>query len=612
MEQYIPNENKILHKTQVDLTLSIVQKVIYLVQYDKSLPVIEVELFNNNEKYYLPSSIDVYIRWGKFDHTYVRKMCMVSENRHFVYFEVDYQMTYFHGQMNPILELVSDGSHAGTSSIPVTVNRNPVQNFDEESAVDDEFIYELYAKVDALEAKVDELMDGCEVVLEAKKNACLVEIQEKTDQCKNQLEVKTSECIASIPSDYTALTARVTALEENYDRYEWDIMLQAIRNGHGDNYHTGDQLLINWRDHTNNVNYNNVEHNIVDHTNAIVKINDVEQTVPALTLEWHYTIPFGLAFDPQEAMAQVGANGMPAGTYYFKVAGDSWGGNNGKYYKFTLVTDLVAGNHLRPTNSYNALMSTGKMNIYADGKSFDALYSLDIVETDSTGEGAIYLGTLWSTSDVGFAATYLAQDSEHSTYLNHYHRIVFGYNRWRDSLYRQWLNAEGTGWWIAQNIFDRAPSNINTLQGFLTGYSSQFKNVLRPTKTITYRNTVTDDGGYDITYDKIFLRSMANMNVDGFNTQQNSSGLEGPAWEYYKNLAIGQENLNANGTFKAWQTYSILIKYALNAKTSAQYVFSRAAHRDTGHLVLNVHASGHVNDNGAINGYRCLPACIIS
>ena len=53
MEQYIPNENKILHKTQVDLTLSIVQKVIYLVQYDKSLPVIEVELFNNNEKYYL-------------------------------------------------------------------------------------------------------------------------------------------------------------------------------------------------------------------------------------------------------------------------------------------------------------------------------------------------------------------------------------------------------------------------------------------------------------------------------------------------------------------------------------------------------------------------------
>lgn len=606
MKTFTPSETDIVHRTRVDLILRPVQNTIHIVQYDDGLPLIEVELYRNGSVYTLPEGANVWLRWGVKDYVYTRKLTMVSTDRTKVYFRVTYNMDYFYGNVNPILvvEVPVPGEEttrsAGSSVILVTIDKNPIQYAEGPAAPEDEILEEIQNKLVNFEDELD-----------AKTEACMIELDEKTETCKTQIQNKTNECIESIPSDYTALEGRVTALEENYDRFEWEIMLQSIRNGHGDNYHTGDQLLINWKDHTNNNLYNNVEHNIVDHSNAIVKINGIDTTVSALTLEWHYTIPFGLAFDPAEDLMQVGTNGMPAGRYFFKVSGDSWGGNNGKYYAFIVPANLSSGNRLRPNNAYNALMNTGKMIVTTNGQSFDALYTLDIVETTSEDTG-IYLGTMWSTSDVGNAATYLKQDSDHNTYLNHYHRVVFGYNRWRDSLYRQWLNAEGTGWWTEQNIFDRAPSNIASLSGFLTGYSSQFKNVLRPTKISTYRNTVTDDGGIDITYDKIFLRSMANMNVDGFSTQQNTGGSEGPNWEYYQNLAIGQSNLNANGTFKAWATYSILIKYALNAKTSAQYVFSRAAGRGGGGGVLFVNTSGSVNGSFAGHGNRCLPACIIS
>lgn len=605
MDIYTPNDTDVIHSTKADFRKRTIQETVHLVQYEKNLPVIAVALMYNGYSYTAPATSEIWIRWGKKDHTYVYKKCMVSADRKTVYFEVDYQMTYYYGELNPILELIIGSKSAGSSPLPIMIDRNPIQESDQPSETYDDMLQEIREEVATAEARI-----------QAKTTAGIAELDEKTTQCKQQIQNKTDECIQSIPSDYSALEARVDALEENYDRYEWNEMIQAIRNGHGDNYHTGDQLLIDWRDNTNNVNYVDVEHNIVDHTNAIVKVNGVDQTVYALTVEWHYTIPFGLAFDPSEDMAQVKSTGMPAGRYYFLAAGDSWGGNNGKYFAFVLPASLVEGNRLRPDNSYNALFSTGKMRVYADGKSFTDLFAsspIDIVETDSNDSGT-YLGTLYSTSDQGQSASYFKQDTEHGVYLNHYHRILFGYNRWRDSLYRQWLNADGNmiDIWEEQNVFDRAPSNIASLKGFLTGYDSQFKNVLRQTKISTYRNTITDDGGLDITYDKIFLRSMANMNVDGFSTQQNTGGSEGPNWEYYQNLAIGQSNLNNNGTFKAWNTYAVLIKYALNAKTSAQYVFGRAAYRGSGYGVLRVYTSGDVSSSNAGNGHRCLPACIIS
>ena len=128
MNVYTPADGDILHKTQADFSRRIVQNVVHLTQYDSELPVVEVSLFQNGEEYAVPNTIDVYIRWGKNDNTSVRTICMRSSDYKKVYFRISSNMSSLYGELNPILELVSGQNRAGSSSIPVVIDRNPVQN----------------------------------------------------------------------------------------------------------------------------------------------------------------------------------------------------------------------------------------------------------------------------------------------------------------------------------------------------------------------------------------------------------------------------------------------------------------------------------------------------
>lgn len=128
MDIYTPSNGDILHKTQADFSRRIIQNVVYLTQYDSELPVIEVSLFQNGEEYAVPDNIDVYIRWGNNDNTSVKTKCMRSSDYKKVYFRISSDMSSLFGVLNPILELVSGTNRAGSSSIPVVIDRNPVQN----------------------------------------------------------------------------------------------------------------------------------------------------------------------------------------------------------------------------------------------------------------------------------------------------------------------------------------------------------------------------------------------------------------------------------------------------------------------------------------------------
>ena len=72
------------------------------------------------------------------------------------------------------------------------------------------------------------------------------------------------------------------------------------------------------------------------------------------------------------------------------------------------------------------------------------------------------------------------------------------------------------------------PDQADTVPGFLSGFSDDFKNALSRVKVVTYGNTVTDDGSAVVTYDKIFLPSLqeiyCNPQVSG----------EGTYWPYWK------------------------------------------------------------------------------
>ena len=134
---YTPDDNVIVHQAKVDFRRRIVQRQVNLVQYDKSMPIIAVQLYSNGNEYVLPENASAYIRFGKRDHTYVYNECLgCDQTRTIVYFAITDQMTVFYGEHTPIVELRIGDTVAGSGSIPIWIDRNPIQNGDTESKSD--------------------------------------------------------------------------------------------------------------------------------------------------------------------------------------------------------------------------------------------------------------------------------------------------------------------------------------------------------------------------------------------------------------------------------------------------------------------------------------------
>ena len=134
---YTPDDNVIVHQAKVDFRRRIVQRQVNLVQYDKSMPIIAVQLYSNGNEYVLPETASAYIRFGKRDHTYVYNECLgCDQTRTIVYFAITDQMTVFYGEHTPIVELRIGDTVAGSGSIPIWIDRNPIQNGDTESKSD--------------------------------------------------------------------------------------------------------------------------------------------------------------------------------------------------------------------------------------------------------------------------------------------------------------------------------------------------------------------------------------------------------------------------------------------------------------------------------------------
>ena len=189
--------------------------------------------------------------------------------------------------------------------------------------------------------------------------------------------------------------------------------------------------------------------------------------------------------------------------------------------------------------------------------------------------------------------------------INNLQRAGYGYNRWAQSANRQYYNsAAGTGaWWTPQNPFDRAPQQLSTVRGFMAGFEEEFLNIIKPVKTVTALNTVsdTDIGATEITYDTFFLPSLEQEYI-----APQLSGQEGAYWEYWKQrlgLTSPQGWYDANKN-------AAHIRYAYDAKTSAQSCRLRSCHRGTAHSVWFVHTTGYAH-YGATYANRGCPACII-
>lgn len=134
---YTPPSTRIIHWTGVDFNSRPSNFApVHLVQYDQRLPIIAVDLYNNGQKYILPSNVNANILVEKIDGTFVSNPALgCNSERNVLYFEVTYQMLFFSGTIKPVVELkMSDTETSGSSPITVIVDRNPVQENAKESS----------------------------------------------------------------------------------------------------------------------------------------------------------------------------------------------------------------------------------------------------------------------------------------------------------------------------------------------------------------------------------------------------------------------------------------------------------------------------------------------
>lgn len=309
-------------------------------------------------------------------------------------------------------------------------------------------------------------------------------------------------------------------------------------------------------------------------------------TAPAMVLQMHYATLYDLQFSAYQAFYVVPDGGLVAGTYNVKM-GLNWGNNvkTDTVYQFTLTKAAPAGARL--TGFYNApdvAPANWKVYVYKDQQ------KSELLETCSVAAGS-------AGTNLGI---FLAKENGD---LNGLHPVGYGDNRWWKSAYRQYLNSDAAAgaWWQPQDKWDMKPDQADTLPGFLSGFSDDFKNALSRVKVVTYGNNVTDDGSAVVTYDKIFLPSLQEIYCS-----PQVSGEGSSYWPYWK------ERTGAKTPQALWQTYPLRITRDLAQRTVGRHVRLRSAYRGNGHPAFNVGSSGSVGSWNAVNTLRSAPACKIT
>lgn len=309
-------------------------------------------------------------------------------------------------------------------------------------------------------------------------------------------------------------------------------------------------------------------------------------TEASMLVQAHWAHPFGVQFSHQRAFLAC-PDGLPVGSYYFTIE-SAWGNNvkAGDIVCFKTTKVVPAGG--RVSGCYGAPdQAKANWRIYthsADGKTQIETITPTFTKTDS----ATNLGT-----------QHLNKREDN---LNSTQEMAYGWNRWKTSALRQYLNSEAAkgAWWTAQDEWDVAPDQLKDKAGFLSGCSADFLSALQVVKVTTFANTVNDGGGEDTTYDRVFIPSMEQMycapQIKG----------EGTYLEYWK------QRSGATAPLAQWGTYPNIITYAVENHTSPQNMRLRSAYRGYANSTWCVYSSGNVsNGNFASGASRFAPLVVI-
>ena len=362
---------------------------------------------------------------------------------------------------------------------------------------------------------------------------------------------------------------------------KWNSVQAIVADGAGEKaFAIGTQLIEKWKDTAEPKEYDMPWQ--VNHFEDVT-LEDGE-IVPGMWIQTHYCLPFGIQFSHQRAFLAC-PEGLEAGTYHFDFA-KSWGNNvkPGINYQFTLTKPVEKGGRLAGLyETPDALPSTWK--VYSYGK--DGITLNETVDI-TVGSGGTNLGTIQETSRSGN--------------LNSVQEIAYGWNRWKTSALRQYLNSnkQKGQWWTPQDKWDIRPDQLASKDGFLCGIPEEMLNCLKKVKVVTYANTVNDEGAEDITYDYVTLPSLSQM----FFKPQTSG--EGDAHTYWKRRS-------GRTTPCEWRTeYPNMIEYSVANKTSPQTVRLRSTNKDDACGSWSLFTSGYVGYDYVSRVYSFTPLVCIA
>lgn len=367
------------------------------------------------------------------------------------------------------------------------------------------------------------------------------------------------------------------AKQENLS--DWAQLSGLSRNGYlKELLDFGDQIKETWTDTAASKDY--------EFPWQITHFDEVEledgEIIQGTFLEAHYTTPFGVQFSNRAFLRC--PDGLKAGTYNVTL-GAKWGDKDAQKdttWQFTLTKDVPTGGSVA---GFTQMPDVTSSNWKATSYAADGITTIETVPITS-GSGGTSLGTM--------------QYATRNGNLNSMQEAGYGWNRWKYSAARQWLNStQPKGkWWAKQDDWDIAPAQLAQKDGFLCGMPAEMLAVLKTVKVTTLANTVNDGGVTDITYDKVFLASMSQMNV-------NMSKEEGVVHEYW------QRRTKSKTPIEPWKKYPFMIRYSAANHTSPQVVFSRSANRGYANGVVNVNADGGVSNTYGWTSYTYAPLVFI-
>ena len=331
-------------------------------------------------------------------------------------------------------------------------------------------------------------------------------------------------------------------------------------------------------------NYTWVYFVVVAHDHHKCPEDDSIHTMTVMQLSVIYSRPFD---GPEQLWYNSSDAAFAAGTYNIVAVKSSYSQSTAEDGTFQIVTtkDIPVGGKIRHTTMGAWRSSYSKDSVLA-GKwiTYDA--DDNIIESNlacTEGSEGTNLGT------VSVAASNIVNviGTFNSTQCN-----AYGSNIWGLCGVRQWLNADSTGWWKKQHIFDLAPS-YSGINGYLGDLDPAFVAILGEVEVTQKRNTVYAVDGqissYETTRDKVFLPSMTELNYGN-----NDGYAEGSVLEFYKgagNTDRIKYDISNTGTARYWWMRSPIPWYA----TGVRYVYP----------------DGSLNSSYASDGNGVAPACVI-